>query len=172
MNEPRELAPGIYPGQFLRWHDNHGLKLWHEWQAVSAQVPQIAQEWLYERDDEGAQYAGPSECLTRTVGNVALRVVLGGDGDYTPGAEMIERHGVPTTGPGRVKTSVCPPRSDTLFEALAAAEEAVGEVGQPLPLGRQAGASKTSVEPPDSGRGEPRTSGLGADRPRKALQGP
>ena len=125
----RKLAPSI--------HDNHGLKLWHEWQAITAQVPQIAQEWRYERDDEGEQFAGPGECLTRVIGNVCLRVILGGDGDYTPLAEMIERHGVQVTGPGRVKTSVCPPRTEDLFGALAAAEEAASEVGQPLPLGRQ-----------------------------------
>ncbi len=119
------LAPGIF--------DNHVLKLWHDWQALTAQVPALKTEWQYERDESGTQLAGPGESLSRTIGNVRLIIVLGGDGQYTPRAEMIETHGAKLAGADRVKTSVITPRTDDLFPALAYAEEAAGEVGQPEP---------------------------------------
>lgn len=125
METQRRLAPGI--------HDNHGLTLWHDWQALTAHNRTLHAEWQYERDETGTQLAGPGECLTRTVGNARLRVILGGDGLYTPLAEMDDRHGVKVVGPERVITSVSPPRGDNLFAALAVAEEAAGKIGQPFP---------------------------------------
>ena len=130
MNETRRrLAPGIF--------DNHVLRLWHDWQPLVAQVPALADEWRYERDDSGILLAGPSEALERTEGNVHLRVILGGDGLYTPLAEMIDKHGVALVGPERVRTSVSPERSRNLFEAIAGAEEAAGRVGETLPACRR-----------------------------------
>lgn len=127
-----KLAPGI--------HDNRGLKLWHEWNALTAQNTALEAEWRYERDETGTQLAasclslaGPSECLSRHMGNVHLRVILGGDGQYTPLAEMDDRHGVKLTGPERVITSVSPPRGNNLLAALAAAEEVTDMIGQSSP---------------------------------------
>ena len=127
----QRLAPGI--------HDNHGLTLWHEWMALTAHHRLLEAEWKYERDESGLQLAGPGECLSRvvrhpaseTVGNARPRVILGGDGLYTPLAEMDDRHGAVMVGPGRVITSVCPARGNTLLAALAAAKEATGMIGQP-----------------------------------------
>lgn len=142
----RRLAPGI--------HDNHGLTLWHDWLPLTFQRPALKAEWQYERDETGTQlaasclsFAGLGECLTRTVGNVRLRVILGGDGLYTPLAEMEDRHGVKVVGPERVVTSVSPERGDSLFAALAAAEEAAGKIGQPAPP-RKKGRPQTVTETP------------------------
>ena len=120
-----KLAPGV--------HDNHSLKLWHEWNALIAQNHALETEWRYERDETGMQLAGPGECLSRHVGSIHLRVILGGDGQYTPLAQMDDRHGVKLTGPERVITSISPARGNSLLAALAATEEAAGEIGQPSP---------------------------------------
>lgn len=125
---PKKLAAGI--------HDNHGLKLWHEWQPLTAQNPQIGAEWRYEQDDDRSDLTGPSEMLTRTADKIKLSVTLGGNGRYTPRAELADRQGVTTAGPGRIRTSAGRPQVDDLFEALALAEEAAGEVGKPDPPDR------------------------------------
>ena len=117
--------------------DNNILKLWHDWQPLVVQVPALADEWRYERDDSAILLAGPGEMLERTEGNVHPRVILGGDGLYTPLAEMIDKHGVKLVGPERVRTSVSPERSGNLFEAIAAAEEAVSRIGEPQPVRRK-----------------------------------
>ena len=121
----RRLAPGI--------HDNHGLTLWHEWMALTAHHRLLEAEWKYERDETGPHLAGPGECLSWLLGNVRLRVILGGDGLYTPLAEMDDRHRVKVVGPERVITSVSPERRDSLSAALAAAEEAAGKIDKPFP---------------------------------------
>ena len=117
-------------------HDNHELRLWHDWQGLTHQTPQLAQEWQYQRDEEDAFLAGPGESLTRTIGNVCLHIVLGGNGLYTPRAEMVDQHGVETAGLNRVRTTASRPQTDNLFMALTLAEEAAGEVGLPDPPDR------------------------------------
>lgn len=77
--------------------------------------------------------AGPGESLTREIGNVCQRVVLGGDGEYTPHAEMIDCSRAVTSGPDRVRTSAMPSRTPNLFLALILAEEAARVIGEPQP---------------------------------------
>ena len=129
MTGKQRLNPAVF--------DNHVLRLWRDWAALTAQNPALKNEWRYERDEKGCRLAGPAESLTRTVGNAALIVFLGGDGRYTPRAEMIDRHGAQLAGPGRVKTCISPPRTDGLFAAMAYAEEAAYEVGKPDPARRR-----------------------------------